>query len=111
MKKETNRKVEEILDSLNGVKRISTPDFFYTRLKARLDKGMEPRRSANPVLRPAYAIGILALIITFNVISLIKHDKTAMPTASAPSDSENTQSIASAYQLDDNSVYDLNLEK
>ena len=53
MNTERNKQAEEIINSLDGVKRASAPDFFYTRLKARMEKGLDPGYRRSWVLRPA----------------------------------------------------------
>ena len=44
MNNEQNKKVEDILSSLDGVQKAVAPDFFYTRLKARMEKQDKARR-------------------------------------------------------------------
>ena len=39
---EKTKQIDEILSGLDGVQRASAPEFFYTRLKARMEKGFEP---------------------------------------------------------------------
>ena len=36
-----NNKTEEILNSLDGLQRATSLDFFYTRLRAKMEKGIE----------------------------------------------------------------------
>jgi hypothetical protein len=100
-----NKKIEDILSSLDGSQRALAPDFFYTRLKARMEKGLIPQRSR--VLRPAYVLGLLILILGINAAVLLKGEE-----ASNVADTETSQSIAAEYSLNDNNVlYDLNTEK
>ena len=106
MKKQANGKTDEILNSLGGVKKTQAPDFFYTRLKAKMEAS-PPARQNIRILRPAYVIAFLAVLIVFNLVSLIRQNNTEEnPTINT--ESENSQTIASAYDLDDNSSYDLN---
>jgi len=105
MKKQANNKTEEILNSLDGIKKIQAPDFFYTRLKAKMETS-PPIKQAGGIFRPAYVIAFLALLIVFNLISLIKQNNAQNNTISA--EPENSQTIASAYNLDDNLSYELN---
>ena len=42
MSMEKTKQIDEILSGLDGVQRASAPEFFYTRLKARMEKGFEP---------------------------------------------------------------------
>jgi hypothetical protein len=105
MKKQANNKTEEILNSLDGIKKIQAPDFFYTRLKAKM-KTSPPIKQTGKIFGPVYVIAFLALLIVFNLISLIKQNNAQNNTISA--EPENSQTIASAYNLDDNLSYELN---
>jgi len=105
MKKQANNKTEEILNSLDGIKKVQAPDFFYTRLRAKMETS-PPTNQARKIFRPAYVIAFLALLIAFNLISLIKQNNAQNNTISA--EPENSQTIASAYNLDDNLSYELN---
>lgn len=107
MSKEANNKSDKILNSLNGIKRMQAPDFFYTRLKAKMlaEETSPSVKQNNRILRPVYAIAFLALLIAFNFISLLKQSNEQSNTVNAD---ENSQTIASAYHLDDNLSYDLN---
>lgn len=112
MKKQASNKTDEILNSLDAVKRIKAPDFFYTRLKAKMlarQTGGETSPLAIPtrrILRPAYVIAFLAALIVFNLVSLIKQNNEKNVAANA--EQENSQTIASAYHLDDNLSLELN---
>ena len=106
-----NKQVEEILGSLDGSQRAAAPDFFYTRLKARMERGLEQAQSLNKswLLRPAFAITALAVILLINAFVILKNDASK---DTATNDVETLQSIAAEYSLNDNSpVYDLNQEK
>lgn len=108
MKREKDNRTENILNSLDGIKRMNAPDFFYTRLKAKMTSRQYGGQKIK-VLRPVYAIALLILIIVFNVISFFRETVNHEQTANVNTESENTQTIASAYHLDDNSSsYELN---
>ena len=62
MSMEKNKRIEEILTGLDGVQRAAAPDFFYTRLRARMEKAVEPLATRKRVLYPVYA---LAAVMTF----------------------------------------------
>lgn len=112
MKKQASTKTDEIFNSIEGIKRIPAPDFFYTRLKAKMlarQTGGETSPPAIPtrrILRPAYVIAFLAALIVFNLVSLIKQNNEENVAVNA--EPENSQNIASAYHMDDNLSYDLN---
>lgn len=104
-----NNKVEEILNSLDGCPRASVPDFFYTRLKANMEKRQEPATPKTWLLRPAFAFLALAVILLINTFILFRE---GTGKEEATNDSETLQSIAAEYSLNDNTtVYELNQDK
>jgi hypothetical protein len=110
MNNKQNKKVEDILGSLDGTRRAATPDFFYTRLKARMEKGYEPVTQKSWVLRPVYAMAALAVIILVNAAVIFNGRTTNEKTVA---DIDISQSVAAEYSLNDNNtnLYDLNLDK
>lgn len=90
--------IEDILNSLDGARRATTPDFFYTRLKARMEKGYAAPVQKHWVLRPVYAMAALVLVILLNAAVILQG-------ANAPenngSETETYQSIAAEYNLND----------
>src|SRR5689334_544202 len=111
MKKQASNKINEILNSLDGIKKIQAPDFFYTRLRAkmlarRIGGETSPPVKQHRILRPVYVIAFLAVLIAFNLLSLLKNNSEE--SSIQTNESENSQTIASAYHFDDNLTYDLN---
>ena len=110
MNNRKNNRTEKILESLDGVKRAAAPDFFYTRLKARLENELIPQGNKSRVLRPAYAFAALFLVLLVNAAVVITK-KNSDDGNIANNDNE-LQSIASEYNQNDvNSFYDLTQEK
>lgn len=106
MNNNRNKKIEEILSSLDGSQKATVPDFFYTRLKARMEKGLESSVKKSWVLRPAFALTVLAAVVLINTAVILRGDASKTTTTN---DSETLQSLAAEYSLNDNSyVYDLN---
>jgi len=114
MNKEDNKKIEEILASLDGAKRVAAPDFLYTRLKAKMLARQEAmgRNSENILsryLRPVYAIAALVLILLINATVLLKSSGTGQTNGNID---ESSQTIASEYNLNESTIlFDLNSEK
>jgi hypothetical protein len=107
--KRNKQQVEEILGSLDSRQKATAPDFFYTRLKARMDKEhvKEPR---SWILRPAYAIGAMGLVLVFNAAVLL--NTTGSPEANSSAvDNETDQSTSAEYSFTDNGTFDLNQER
>ena len=105
MKKQANKKTDEILNSLDGIKKVHVPNFFYTRLKAKMESS--PPMNKQNIIRPVYAIAFLVLLMAINIISLLKQNNNVENNTGNP-ETENSQTIASAYHLDDNLSYELN---
>ncbi len=106
--------IDEILNSLDGCTPATAPDFFYTRLKARMDKEADPAARTSWMLRPAYAFAGMAIILLINVLAVFnQHTATEESTVSTETDS--FQSLASEYRLNESSssisIYNLNQDK
>ena len=111
MKKDKNSQIEDILGSLDGTQRATAPDFFYTRLKARMEKGLEPVVNRPWILRPAFALTVLVGVLLVNAAVIFQKNETS-DTAST-NDAETLQSIAAEYSLNDNNtiLFDINQDK
>ena len=113
-----NSQVEEVLNSLDGCRKATAPDFFYTRLRAKMQARLESgetgpgRKSAEAlVLRPVYLLGTFVVLIALNAwVFFGGREETGLATAD--NDESVQQSIASEYNIYDiNTVYDLNRDK
>lgn len=104
MEKERNKRIDEIMGSLDNVQRATVPDFFYTRLKARMESELvaEPRSSG--VFRPLYIFGVLVVVLAINAAVIFKGSasETSVP------DSDTMQSIAAEYKINSNLTYEIN---
>lgn len=108
MDNERNTRIEQILNSLDGNQRGAAPVFFYTRLKARVEKERESYNKTL-MLRPAYALGTLILVLSINLAVILKENQISENNNSI-GDNETAQSIAAEYSLsDNNTIYDLTL--
>lgn len=103
--------MEEVLSSLDGSKRAAAPNFFYTRLKARMEKGLVKNNTREWMLRPVYIVSALLVVLAINAFVFLKGDNETS-TATADNNESVQQSIAAEYNLNDiNTVYDLNQDK
>jgi hypothetical protein len=110
MNKDRKNQIDDILGSLDGSQRATAPDFFYTRLKARMEKGLEPATKKPWMLRPAFAFTALIAVLLVNAaVILQKNDSGETIT----NDTETLQSIAAEYSLNDNNtiLFDINQDK
>ncbi|HMK24997.1 MAG TPA: hypothetical protein VK483_03135 [Chitinophagaceae bacterium] len=118
MDNKRNNRIEEILSSLDGSKRAAAPDFFYTRLRARMlarheggERGLPQNNSRGWMLRPVYIVSALLLVLAINVFVFLQGDNETS-TATADNNESVQQSIAAEYSVNDiNTVYDLNQDK
>jgi hypothetical protein len=115
MKKERNSKAEEILNSLDGIRKMEAPDFFFTRLGARMivqnqgsNKEQNFSRDRKWILRPVYAVAMLTLLVVVNAVILFQRNDNDVTFNTINADDESQQTIASAYIMNDNLLYDIN---
>jgi hypothetical protein len=108
----TNKNIDKILESLDGVSPAAAPDFFYTRLKARMLRQHEeaaPKKATGWLLKPAFVFAAFALLIIVNAFVFFKNNNNEKNDLSG---NDNIQTIAADYSISDpNSLYDLALEK
>jgi len=109
MNTDKNKKIDEILKSLDGIQRVAAPDFFYTRLKAKMEKGLETGNVRPFLLRPAYAFVAIIIVLLMNAAVLFKSNSD---NSNNTTETESLQSIAAEYSLtDNNTLYDLIQDK
>lgn len=105
MKNERNKQIDEIMDSLDNIQKATAPDFFYTRLKARMEQEIISVPQQSWSLRPVYILGVLLVVIAINAAVIFKGSST---TETSISDTETMQSIASEYRINSNLTYEIN---
>ncbi len=112
MEKEINKKTEKILNSLDGFRKVEAPDFFYTRLKARMSEFQPveekelPAKKSKWILQPVYVVAMLVLLLVVNAVVFFQPAQNDVSTANTENDSQ--QTIASSYAMNDNLLYDIN---
>jgi hypothetical protein len=91
-----DKKVEETLNSLNGIQRAEGQPYFFTRVKARLERDQRNiwETAGSFMARPVVAIAGLCIILAFNMFFLLQKDNTTSPGTLA----DNPQQV----QEDDN---------
>lgn len=98
-------RVESIMGSLGGIQRAAAPNFFYTRLKAKMQPAEAQKKFF--MLRPAFITAVLSVLLIVNVVSLVKMDKKVKPGITVKSDSPaGIESFAKAYDMNTESVYE-----
>jgi hypothetical protein len=73
------KKADQTLESLEGIQRAEPQPYFFTRLKARLERDEKNiwEVTGTFLARPAIAFSGLCLILAINVFILIKKDTAA----------------------------------
>lgn len=95
MKNNSTPLVDEHLESLLGMQEASTDDFFYTRLKGRMQQ-TEPSRGWNLPLKPVWVISTLVLLLAVNGFMISQQVKTKTP-GTATSGKYSLQNFAESY--------------
>lgn len=64
-------KINEAMDSLEGLGKAGAPPFFYTRLEARMEQELAPTRGALAFFsNPKWSVAVLGLFMILNVGSI-----------------------------------------
>ncbi len=101
-------KSDQILESLDGCRSAGAPAFFYTRLKARMEKEILPPEKRRWILQPVYILGLTVALVAVNAF-LVLTKKTDSSKAEITATQQN---LAAEYNLNEsNTIYDLNQEK
>jgi hypothetical protein len=106
MKKNSTALVDKHLECLKGMQEAVTDDFFYTRIKARMESGLEEeifRSGWRFSLKPVWAISTLILLLALNGFILFQQGKTKKGPAATTSSS--LQSFAEFYDQTISSSY------
>lgn len=99
-------RVERILESLTGMQKTPAPDYFYTRLKARLETELNQKTSKFPLLRPVLLTCSLFVILIINIISLSQlKDQSKKSSSKKENMIGNSEAFSMAYNLENISVY------
>lgn len=106
MKKSFNKnRADQILNSFDGIQPSEVPPFFYTRLKARMERELTENAPPAFFLRPAFLTISLSLVLILNIIFLTKPGNENIPSSGKSNTATGIQSFADAYNLNTSSVY------
>ncbi len=107
MNYEFEKKEAEILSSLDNIKKVETPPFFYTRLVARMQNELDLKKKPFFYLRPAFMMATLSCILIINILFLFSNSSSK---ATLPFDQTNAEatieSFSNSYDLATTSVYE-----
>lgn len=91
MKNKNNKQLEQDLEIFSSMKEIGAPDYFYTRLIARMDNETASL-AYSYTLKPVIIIGALILFLFINSF-LLKNEANIMDSSS----NDNIEALATAY--------------
>jgi hypothetical protein len=105
MNPEFEKKIEDALNSLDGIQRAEPRPFFYTRVIGRLQKEERTiwETMGSFISRPAVVIAGLCVILVMNAFILVNQDNTATNPSQAASEQINTDNdyiLASSSSFD-----------
>ena len=98
-----NKRVEDTLNSLDGIKRAEANPFIYTRIQARLQRsrgGIE--RLVSLAGKPVFAFMLLLVVLGTNVVVMLNGSSEAT-TASQP---QTQFAIADEYHNEASALYE-----
>lgn len=109
---ENKDKVEMALGSLDNIVRAEPAPYFYTRLRARMERDEKNvwEKIASMLSRPAVAVASLLLILSFNAFFLFQRNDSSRVNGSAPSAMQGTSVTEDYFTLASNSFDYENLE-
>jgi hypothetical protein len=101
----SEEKVISIMESLGGIQPAVAPDFFYTRLKGKMQPAADKKTIF--ILRPAFITTTLALLFIVNIVSLLQTNKAPKQNSPVVYNKPATiESFAAAYNMNSGSVYE-----
>lgn len=86
---------EEYLKSIEGMNEAEASPFFYTKLKARMEKETEEKKGWIFQLKPAYIIAMLLIFLSINSFVVINQ----VQSKKAEATSSTLKSFANSYNL------------
>lgn len=76
-----NKKVEDALNSLDGIQRATPQPYFYTRLMAKMNfEANSWSGLAGIIRRPAYAFTMVAIVVSLNAWLIVKNNNSTAAT-------------------------------
>jgi len=103
MQKTIKTLLDEHLQSVQDIKEVGTDDFFYARLKARMEKSNLENNWYFPV-KPALLTSMLTLLLAMNTLILLRNAGTKS-IAKKEGIEVSIQEFAKAYDLTNSSSF------
>lgn len=98
-------RIEKALESLDGIQRATPQPYFYTRLKARLDrKEREWSGITGFISRPAYALAMICIVLLVNTWAVMNSSNNSSQIT--PMQVATDQVLPDEYNVAVNTFYD-----
>ena len=96
------KKVEATLESLDGIQRAEPTPYFFTRLKARLERDQKNiwEKTGMFLARPAVAIAGLFFILALNAFILFQKEETNSVSAQLQEDESVIAATTAGYDYE-----------
>jgi hypothetical protein len=98
MKHALSEPIDQLISSLDQVKRAPAPAYFYSRLRARIDQNSAAHQWSVQ-LRPALVLVVMILLLLINTFLII--DRTPTPALVGVTDKEESQHWSDEYAVND----------
>ncbi len=100
--KDIKKQIEIALASIEHIEKINAPDFFETRLLARMQNELIAEKNKFiQIKKPVWIIASLCILLFMNIY-LVGSNKTKIVSKNRHEESATIQSFANDYQLDEN---------
>ena len=100
------RKIEEVLNSLTGIKRAEPQPFFYTRVRARLEAAHFSLwdKVSTLISKPSIAFMGVFLVVVINLFAIYSHNTTVSSTDLSDVASNDEYSVVNStfYDIENN---------
>ncbi len=72
----SDKKIEGVLNSLDGIQRAKASPFLYTRIRAKLDSSLGAwEKIAGLMGRPAFAFSIILILLFINIGAVVRYEQ------------------------------------
>ncbi len=104
---EKKNKEEQLLKSLDGIQKAPAPDFFYAKLRAKMEANIAAEKPGLFILRPAYLTSLLGIFLLVNIITFIQlQQSTRIKAVTKKENVATIESFAADYQFKSDAVYE-----
>ncbi|MES2003244.1 MAG: hypothetical protein V4450_01890 [Bacteroidota bacterium] len=103
------KEIEQILQSLDGIRSAEMPSFFYTRLQTKLDNGSAANSFWKIITQPTVSLVTLSLLLIVNVVAVRSYLKSSEQGQSKQN--SGIENFVQEYDLSSTSIYNDKTER